>query len=630
MRQAKRSPSAKRDPRNGASNVRAVKALASISALDESLRVFEASHAAVLARIPSARSSSACNLIDYLALRSTDIRELQDELSELGLSSLGRSEAHTQATIQAVRAVLRTLVGRDASPALPPTGPSFAEGRRLLVENTGALLGPAPDDRRVRIMVTMPSEASEDAQLIEDLLASGMGLMRINCAHDGESEWLRMVEHLTRAKKRLGQPCKVFMDLAGPKLRTGPIEKAQGVVHWRPARNAFGKPTAPARVWLYGERGRAKPAADANLPVHSAWLKQLSPGAKITFRDLRGRRRQLGLVAVESDGVWAEGIESCYVGEGAELHASTSGAKHGRAGLVRALASREQTIPLAQGDTLVVTRSSILGRPALRDTTGRIIEPARVGCTLQEAFLSARPDERIWFDDGMIGGVIRRVDPDTMTVEITQTPKAVSMLAADKGINLPDTELSIPGLTEKDLRDLKFVVQHGDGVSLSFVHGGKDVVQLEAALKRLRARTNFGVIYKIETRAGCENLSEILLAAMNERPIGVMIARGDLAIECGYERLAELQEEILWISEAAHVPAIWATQVLESLAKTGIPSRAEITDAAMGERAECVMLNKGPHIVEALRALADILRRMQGHHDKSSSRLRMLALAKGM
>ena len=219
MQQAKRSPSAKRDPRNGASNVRAVKALASISALDESLRVF-ASHAAVLARIPSARSSSACNLIDYLALRSTDIRELQDELSELGLSSLGRSEAHTQATIQAVRAVLRTLVGRDASPALPPTGPSFAEGRRLLVENTGALLGPAPDDRRVRIMVTMPSEASEDAQLIEDLLASGMGLMRINCAHDGESEWLRMVEHLTRAKKRLGAGPTPIQAIVDAKDRT--------------------------------------------------------------------------------------------------------------------------------------------------------------------------------------------------------------------------------------------------------------------------------------------------------------------------------------------------------------------------------------------------------------------------
>ena len=59
--------------------------------------------------------------------------------------------------------------------------------------------------------------------------------------------------------------------------------------------------------------------------------------------------------------------------------------------------------------------------------------------------------------------------------------------------------------------------------------------------------------------------------------------------------MAEVQEEILWICEAAHVPVIWATQVLETLAKEGMPSRAEITDAAMGHRAECVMLNKGPH-----------------------------------
>ena len=83
---------------------------------------------------------------------------------------------------------------------------------------------------------------------------------------------------------------------------------------------------------------------------------------------------------------------------------------------------------------------------------------------------------------------------------------------------------------------------------------------------------------------------------MRGERVGVMIARGDLAVECGYERLAEVQEEMLWFCEAAHIPVIWATQVLESLAKKGMPSRAEITDAAMGERAECVMLNKGPHI----------------------------------
>ena len=117
----------------------------------------------------------------------------------------------------------------------------------------------------------------------------------------------------------------------------------------------------------------------------------------------------------------------------------------------------------------------------------------------------------------------------------------------------------------------------------------------------------------------------MLLAAMrSDAPVGVMIARGDLAVEAGYERLAELQEEILWICEAANVPAIWATEVLDRLAKTGRPSRAEITDAAMAERAECVMLNKGPRIVEAVAVLDDILRRMADHQRKKFSLLRPL------
>lgn len=114
---------------------------------------------------------------------------------------------------------------------------------------------------------------------------------------------------------------------------------------------------------------------------------------------------------------------------------------------------------------------------------------------------------------------------------------------------------------------------------------------------------------------------------MRSPAAGIMIARGDLAIECGWERMAEVQEEILWICEAAHMPVIWATQVLENLAKNGLPSRAEITDAAMGERAECVMLNKGPYIVDAVRVLDDILQRMENHQSKKRSMLRHLRLA---
>jgi len=132
---------------------------------------------------------------------------------------------------------------------------------------------------------------------------------------------------------------------------------------------------------------------------------------------------------------------------------------------------------------------------------------------------------------------------------------------------------------------------------------------------------------KIETRQGFEQLPSLLLAAMRSRAVGVMIARGDLAVECGYQRLAEVQEEMLWVCEAAHMPVVWATQVLESLAKSGFPSRSEITDAAMGERAECVMLNKGPYVVAAVRILDDILRRMQAHQEKKRSMLRKLQLA---
>lgn len=105
-----------------------------------------------------------------------------------------------------------------------------------------------------------------------------------------------------------------------------------------------------------------------------------------------------------------------------------------------------------------------------------------------------------------------------------------------------------------------------------------------------------------------------------------MIARGDLAVELGFERIGEVQENILWLCEAAHVPVIWATQVLAGMVEEGAPSRAEVTDAAMGQRAECVMLNKGPFIVEAVRFLDNVLRRMDRHQSKKSARLTPLEL----
>ena len=178
-------------------------------------------------------------------------------------------------------------------------------------------------------------------------------------------------------------------------------------------------------------------------------------------------------------------------------------------------------------------------------------------------------------------------------------------------------------LTPQDLADLATVAGCADLVGLSFAQSAADVRQLRARLAELGAGS-LGIVLKVETRRGFEHLPDLLLAALEGPAAGVMVARGDLAVECGWERLAEVQEEILWACEAAHVPVVWATQVLENLAKTGRPSRAEITDAAMAERAECVMLNKGPFIEDAIRALDDIVRRMQSHQAKKRPLLRAL------
>ena len=198
-----------------------------------------------------------------------------------------------------------------------------------------------------------------------------------------------------------------------------------------------------------------------------------------------------------------------------------------------------------------------------------------------------------------------------------------SKLRAEKGINLPGSDLPLAAVTDADLPLLRMAAAHADMVALSFVRHESDVDTMQDYLHQVGAG-DLGLVLKIETQAAFTRLPEILLHLMRSRRVGVMIARGDLAVEVGYERLAEMQEEILWLCEAAHLPVIWATEVLDHLARTGQPSRAEVTDAAMGQRAECVMLNKGPHVETAIVMLDDILRRMSGHQRKKTALLRPL------
>ena len=174
-------------------------------------------------------------------------------------------------------------------------------------------------------------------------------------------------------------------------------------------------------------------------------------------------------------------------------------------------------------------------------------------------------------------------------------------LKTDKGLNFPSTEIELPPLTPKDFRDLDFVAVHADLVGFSFVQRIQDIELLQDHLAaRRQGLPPQAIILKIETPLAIRNLPRLILQSIAHNPTGVMIARGDLAVEIGFARLSEMQEEILWLCEAAHTPVIWATQVLDQFVRDGIASRSEMTDAAMAQGAECVMLNKGPNLAEGV------------------------------
>jgi pyruvate kinase len=433
-----------------------------------------------------------------------------------------------------------------------------------------------------------------------------------------------MIDHLRAAEGETGRACRLSFDLGGPKLRTGPIGPGPAVLKWRPERDRLGRVVTPARVH-FTARADGDAAEPASIAVERRFVQKARPGDTIELVDTRGRERVLRVVEVGDRECTCETETTGYVVPGTAL--SLRRGDHVVAkGEVGPLPATPQSLSIRPGDLVDLVRGEDPGLDAVLDDEGEIVQPARVGCSLPEIFRCVRVGERIFFDDGRIGGAIQSVAEDRIRVEITSAAGGAAKLRGEKGINLPDSDLDLPALTEKDIEDLAFVAGHGDMVALSFVQRPEDVERLLAELARLGNRP-LGIVLKIETQRAFERLPLLLLAAKRQAPVAVMAARGDLGVEVGFERLSEVQEEILWICEAAHVPVIWATQVLESLAKGGMPSRAEVTDAAMGGRAECVMLNKGPYIRETLRFLVDVLERMQEHQHKKTARLRMLRVS---
>jgi len=576
-------------------------------------------------------TKSACNLAAYLALREHDLRPLQSRLAKIGFSSLGRGGGHVMITLERVTSLIAELLKEPVeTPDNSCSSIDYSEGPAILQKKAAKLLGRSPLPRQTRIMVTLSSETAYDYPQILELIALGVNCARINCAHDGKEQWLRMVKYIRRAEKESGRSCRILMDMAGHKIRTGTVELGAAVRHLKVERDAYGRTTAPCSVVLMAstEDGSAEGLAECGnrFTIPAKWHKKLIAGDRLLFHDSRGKERYLDIVAKTEDGHWLTHCDKAsYLLSGNSLiwqHAEDDGSYtlQGEFNL-GSFPGRPLTIRLFRGDLLLLTRSATPGAPARYDRIGSLREAAHIPCSTPEIIDDLNVGDPLWIDDGKIGCVVEGITDEGANLRVEHAAPQGVRLQGDKGINAPQTRFSLPPLSEKDLIDLDFIARHADMVGFSFVETVEDMGVLIDALSR-RKVPKLPIIVKIETGRAVKNLPELLLATIGGRhPFGVMIARGDLSVEVGSVKLTEYQEEILWLCEAAHVPVIWATQVLDTLAKKGRPSRPEFTDAAMGNRAECVMLNKGPFINEAVQALNQVLLHMESQQTKRFSLL---------
>ena len=470
---------------------------AQLTALDLSMSRVEQDFASLLKRIHPHNRKSAVNFLKYLILRKTDVRKLQHKLHANGLSSLASCESHTHRQVQVTLQHLGEKFKKLDSCTM-----EF--GAKKIDHSSIRLFGERHADWPSCVMVTFDASFLEEKHLVADMLRNGMGVARINCAHDDESVWLKMVEKIQDATKQTGIPCKIHLDLAGPKIRTVLLGK-----------------------------GKKKGKVD----IHSGSIVWLSESAK--------------------------GFD-------------------------------DKDIVISPNEPGII--------PWLKS------------------------GERVFIDDGLILGRIVEVKGNKASLKIERISSKKPVIKAEKGLNFPDSTLHIPSLTDYDRACLPFACAYADTVGFSFVRTAQDIADLREALAPLKQEIP-PIILKIETHEAVVNLPDLLLEGMVEPDFGVMIARGDLAVEIGFERLVEIQEEISWLCEAAHVPVIWATQVLENLHKSGIASRAEITDAGRAAAAECIMINKGPHTLELLRALQSIAQRISRIRIKNRLTFRPLKIA---
>lgn len=258
----------------------------------------------------------------------------------------------------------------------------------------------------------------------------------------------------------------------------------------------------------------------------------------------------------------------------------------------------QERVMLTKGETFVLTTE-----PCVGDEHRAFVNYAALPKEI-------KPGKYILLDDGKKKLKVLSVKGDEIVCEIMLGGETKSR----RGVNLPGTDLNISSLTAKDRKDLEFGVRSEvDFMALSFVRRAADIEELRAILKKRKSSTK--IIAKIETQQAIDNLESILQVAD-----GVMVARGDLAVEVPMEQVPVLQKKIIKYARQLGKPVIVATQMLESMIHSPVPTRAEVSDVANAimDGTDAIMLSEetalGEYPLEAIETMVRIAKHVEQHY----------------
>ena len=578
------------------------------SLLDE-ISDIEICHAGYISSLDSPRKLSAVNFLHYNVLRMHDLRALQEELAINGLSSLDQCETAVKSSIDSILNLIYRLLEEVPTPNFSDIS-SREEGRMLLLENFRRLFGDRKD-LYPGIMVTMPAEAAHNTGFIRKCLKNGMTCMRVDCSQDTPNEWFKMIANLRSLQSEMKLSCKVLMDLPGPNLKTGRI--VNDVIKIKPVRDRYGK------IISYGQFLISVKEIDSELPyiiVELESFKRLTVGEYYYFNDSRGASRKIKVSKLQNGSYLCECIKTAYINKKVMFSDHSNNIRFYPYQII----SPDPYLFFKEGEKFYLTADRMEERMVSFKEGQRL--PA-VSCKCPDIFKSLKEGEKIFFDEGKIEGVIKEAHSDYVVVKVKKTFPNGAKLKSGKGINLPESQLNLPPFGANDIELVKFISKYADIIGYSFAQKAENVKDLHALLKKVGGG-HLGLILKIETVRSFAELPGLLLEAQKFPSSGIMLVRGELAVECGFVRLSEIQDEISWLAQSMHMPIIWATHVLDNLVESGLPSRAEISDVYLNNKTDMLMVNKGPFIHEAIKIIRTVNKKINRHMNKKYAQLRKL------